>query len=66
MATKELVLDFDATADPLDGAQEGRRFHGNYCYLPLCVFCGQQLLVSYLRPSNIDAAKDTWAVSALS
>lgn len=67
-APEELVLDFDATDDPLHGAQEGRFFHGyygNYCYLPLYVFCGQQLLVSYLRPSNIDGAKHAWAVLAL-
>ena len=50
---EELVLDFDATDDPLHGAQEGRFFHGyydHYCYLPLYVFCGEQLLVAYLRP----------------
>jgi Transposase DDE domain group 1 len=57
---KELVLDFDATDNPLHGQQEGRFFHGyydSYCYLPLYVFCGQQLLCAYLRPSKIDAAK---------
>ena len=57
---QELVLDFDATDDPIHGDQEGRFFHGyydGYCYLPLYVFCGEKLLVSYLRPSNIDAAK---------
>jgi hypothetical protein len=46
-APKELVLDFDATDNPLHGQQEGRFFHGYYdayCYLPLYVFCGQQLL----------------------
>jgi hypothetical protein len=56
----ELVLDFDATDDPIHGEQEGRFFHGyydSYCYLPLYVFCGEKLLVSYLRPSNIDPAK---------
>src|SRR5207302_751775 len=40
-------------------------YYGNYCYLPLYVFCGEQLLVSYLRPSNIDAARHSWAVLAL-
>ena len=43
-APEELVLDFDATDNPLYGQQEGRFFHGyydNYCYLPLYVFCGQ-------------------------
>ena len=56
----ELILDFDATDDPVHGKQEGRFFHGyydGYCYLPLYVFCGEKLLVAYLRPSNIDAAK---------
>ena len=57
---KELVLDFDATDDPVHGHQAGRFFHGyydHYCFLPLYVFCGGQLLVAYLRPANIDAAK---------
>ena len=57
---EQIVLDFDATDDPVHGNQEGRFFHGyydHYCFLPLYVFCGDQLLVSYLRPSKIDAAK---------
>ena len=65
---EELVLDFDATDDPLHGTQEGRFFHGyydHYCYLPLYVFCGEQLLVAYLRPSKIDAAKHSWAILSL-
>jgi hypothetical protein len=56
---RRIVLDFDATDDPLHGAQEGRFFHGyygHYCYLPLYVFCGKHLLVARLRPSNIDGA----------
>ena len=64
----ELVLDFDATDDPIHGGQEGRFFHGyydSYCYLPLYVFCGERLLVSYLRPSNIDAAKHSRAILKL-
>ena len=64
----ELVLDFDATDDPVHGQQEGRFFHGYYdayCYLPLYVFCGERLLVSYLRPSNIDASKHSRAVLKL-
>lgn len=64
----ELILDFDATDDPVHGMQEGRFFHGyydHYCFLPLYVFCGDQLLVSYLRPSNIDGAKHAWAILAL-
>jgi len=67
-APEELVLDFDATDDPLHGKQEGRFFHGYYdcyCYLPLYVFCGEQLLVAYLRPSKIDGAKHAWAILAL-
>jgi Transposase DDE domain group 1 len=67
-APDELVLDFDATDDPLYGKQERRFFHGyydNYCYLPLYVFCGEQLLVAYLRPSNIDESKHAGAVLKL-
>ena len=65
---EQLILDFDATDDPLHGQQEGRFFHGYYdcyCYLPLYVFCGEQLLVPYLRPSNIDGAKHSWAILKL-
>jgi Transposase DDE domain group 1 len=64
----ELILDFDATDDRVHGTQEGRHFHGYYgdwCFLPLYVFCGEQLLVSYLRPSNIDAARHSWAILKL-
>jgi hypothetical protein len=56
---KEIVLDLDATDDPLHGHQEGRFFHGYYdcyCYLPLYVFCGRHLLAAKLRQSNIDAS----------
>lgn len=65
---KELILDFDATDDPVHGNQEGRFFHGyydRYCFLPLYVFCGSQLLVAYLRPSNIDPARHAWAILKL-
>ena len=65
---RKLILDFDATDDRVHGMQEGRFFHGyydHYCFLPLYVFCGKQLLVSYLRPSNIDGAKHAWAILAL-
>ena len=65
---EELILDFDATDDPVHGQQQGRFFHGyydHYCFLPLYVFCGDQLLVSYLRPSRIDGAKHAWAILAL-
>jgi len=67
-APKELILDFDATDDAVHGNQEGRFFHGyydHYCFLPLYVFCQNQLLVSYLRPSKIDGAKHAWAILAL-
>ena len=63
-----LILDFDATDTPLHGDQEGRFFHGyydHYCFLPLYVFCGRHLLVSYLRRSNIDPAKHSWAILSL-
>ena len=59
------MLDFDATDNPLHGQQEARFFHGyydSYCYPPLYVFCGQQLLCAYLRPSNIDAAQHAGAI----
>jgi hypothetical protein len=65
---EQLVLDFDATDDPVHGNQEGRFFHGyydHYCFLPLYVTCGQQLLVAYLRPANIDAAKHSRAILKL-
>ena len=55
----ELVLDLDATDDPIHGMQEGRFFHGyydHYCYLPLYIFCGSELLCAKLRPANIDGA----------
>lgn len=67
-APTELILDFDATDDRVHGQQEGRFFHGyydHYCFLPLYVFCGDQLLVSYLRPSKIDGAKHAWAILSL-
>jgi len=67
-APHELILDFDATDDPVHGQQEGRFFHGyydQYCFLPLYVFCGEELLVSYLRPSNIDGAHHAAAVVKL-
>ena len=54
-----IVLDLDATDDPVHGNQEGRFFHGyygHYCYLPLYIFCGEHLLGARLRPSNIDAS----------
>ena len=65
---KRLVLDFDATDDRVHGMQVGRFYHGyyrHYCFLPLYVFCGDQLLVSYLRESRKDGAKHAWAVLAL-
>ena len=66
---ERIVLDLDATDDPLHGHRQtsrprregpaGRFFHGyygNYCYLPLYIFCGDDLLCAKLRPSNIDAS----------
>ena len=56
---KQIILDLDATDDPIHGHQEGRFFHGYYdcyCYLPLYIFCGRHLLAAKLRRSNIDAA----------
>ena len=57
---KQIILDLDATDDPLHGKQEGRFFHGYYgcyCYLPLYIFCGKHLLCAKLRPSDIDASE---------
>lgn len=61
-APKRIVLDVDATDDPLHGHQLGRFFHGyykSYCYLPLYIFCGSHLLCAKLRPSDIDGAAGT-------
>jgi Transposase DDE domain group 1 len=58
-APGQIILDLDATDDPLHGQQEGRFFHGYYdcyCYLPLYVFCGRHLLAAKLRRSNIDGS----------
>lgn len=58
-APKRIVLDLDATDDLLHGHQQGRFFHGyygNYCYLPLYIFCGEFLLSARLRPSNLDGS----------
>jgi hypothetical protein len=56
---ERIILDLDATDDPIHGEQEGRFFHGYYkcyCYLPLYIVCGRHLLLAKLRPSNIDAS----------
>src|SRR5437870_4523299 len=55
----EIILDLDATDDPVHGEQEGRFFHGYYdcyCYLPLYVFCGRHLLAAKLRSASMEAA----------
>ena len=60
--TAPIILDVDATDDPLYGKQEGRFFHGyygHYCYLPLYIFVGSELLCAKLRPSDIDGAAGT-------
>jgi Transposase DDE domain group 1 len=65
---KELILDFDSTDLPIYGNQINKHYHGYYkndCFLPLHVFCGEQLLVSYLRPSNIDGAQHSWGILSL-
>jgi hypothetical protein len=59
---ERIILDLDATDDPLHGSQEGRFFHGyyrSYCYLPLYIFCGEFLLCARLRRSNIDGSAGT-------
>lgn len=63
-APEEIVLDVDATDFPLHGEQEGRFFHGyydSYCYLPLYIFCEDQILCARLRESNSDAAAGSLA-----
>lgn len=58
-APAEVILDVDATDDPLHGHQEGRFFHGyyrSYCYLPLYIFCGEHLLCARLRQADQDGA----------
>jgi hypothetical protein len=60
-APSEIILDLDATDDPVHGEQEGRFFHGYYdcyCYLPLYVFCGRDLLAAKLRSASVDAAEE--------
>ena len=67
-APEKITLDFDSTDLPIHGKQENRHYHGYYkhdCFLPLHVFCEEKLLVSYLRPSNIDGAKHAWAILSL-
>lgn len=59
---ERLILDIDPTDDRIHGHQEGRFFHGYYgchCYLPLYIFCGDDLLWSELRTSDGDATKGT-------
>jgi hypothetical protein len=59
---EELVIDFDATDDPIHGDQLGKFFHGyykSYCFLPLYAFCGDWPLAAILRPSNLDASVGT-------
>ena len=61
---EEIILDVDATDDPLHGHQEGRFFHGyyrSYCYLPLYIFCGEHLLCARLRTADQDGAAGTVA-----
>ena len=67
-APEHLILDFDATDDPVHGRQEKRFFHGYYdhhCFLPLYAFAGDELVTAYLRPSNIDASRHARAVLKL-
>jgi hypothetical protein len=67
-APEEIVLDFDATDDPIHGQQEGRFYQGyykHYCFLPLYVFCGGHLLCALLRTSGGDGAKYSLAITKL-
>ena len=63
-APLQIILDLDATDDPIHGHQEGRFFHGYYdcyCYLPLYIFCGEFLLSAQLRSASIDPAKGAFS-----
>ena len=63
----EIILDVDATDDPVHGQQEGRFFHGyyrSYCYLPLYIFCDEHLLCARLRTADQDGATGTKEVLA--
>ena len=65
---QEIVLDYDATNDPTHGNQEKRHFNGfynGYCFLPLYIFCGDQILVSYLRPSSVGGAHHARPITKL-
>lgn len=65
---EQLILDFDATDAPVHGQQEGRFFHGyydEYCFLPLYVFCGDQILAAYLRTADGDGARHSGAILQL-
>lgn len=65
---KEIILDYDATDDLVHGKQDKRHFNGfydGYCFLPLYVFCDDQILVSYLRPSSVGAAHHARGVTKL-
>lgn len=59
IAPQEIILDLDATDDPIHGHQQGRFYHGyydSYCYLPLYIFSGPFPLCARLRPSCLDAS----------
>jgi len=59
---KQIILDIDATDDPLHGNQEGSFFNANYdsyCDLPLYIFCDRHLPVAKLRPADTGAAAGT-------
>ena len=65
---QEIILDYDATDDPTHGNQDQRYFNGfydGYCFLPLYVFCGDQILASYLRPSSVGAAHHARPITKL-
>lgn len=65
---EEIILDYDATDDTVHGNQDRRHFntyYDSYCFLPLYIFCGDQLLVSYLRPSTVGAAHHARGVTKL-
>ena len=67
-APREIIIDADPTDDETHGNQEKKYYLGYYkhnCFLPVNFFCGNHLLVSYLRPSNIDPAKHVGGILSL-
>jgi hypothetical protein len=56
---RQITIDLDVTDDLIHGNQEEAFFnpyYKGYCYAPLYLFCGNNLLAAKLRASNVDPA----------